>query len=191
MSQLIKLVLVLLRWWAETHSQRSQSKARAGTGTGGGSRVLRLSWLIAELSVTLLCEEVGAEKTDKHVLFFIIPIDLIQLYKKSKHFTYNRCDRTAAAVGLANEEGEEGPLLGGQRCGSGLASRMGRAGVCVIPLSVPPSSLGLSGLWQHLSALPSLFSPCMAGFVYLGRGYIPHLALPNSQGCISIMTSVL
>lgn len=34
----VKLVLVLLRWWVETHSQGSQSKARAVTGWG--SKVL-------------------------------------------------------------------------------------------------------------------------------------------------------
>lgn len=49
--------------------------------------------------------------------------------------------------GVANEDREEGPVLGGQRCRSGLASIIGRARVWVIPLSVPPSSLGLLGLW--------------------------------------------
>lgn len=109
----VKLILVLLRWWAETHSQGSQSKARADTGWGSrvlwggvgtgegrersrrGWKMLHLSsyWLIAGLLVTLLCEKVGAERTNRYMFFFLIPIYLIQLYRKRKNFTYNCCSR--------------------------------------------------------------------------------------------------
>lgn len=58
----------------------------------------------------------------------------------------------------------------------------------MILLSVPPSSLGLSGLWLHLPVLPSQFSPCMGGFTRLGHGCVLYLALPSSQGCIPILT---
>lgn len=91
--QFVGLVLLLLRCWAEIHSQGRQIKARADTGWGnkvlrrredrrgqggkwrlGKLLYLSLAWLTAEVSVTLLREKAGAEKTDRQ-MFFIIPFD--------------------------------------------------------------------------------------------------------------------
>lgn len=56
-------------------------KSEDRRGQGGkrvGSRkllYLSLAWLIAEVSITFLCEKAGAEKTHRHMFFFTIPFD--------------------------------------------------------------------------------------------------------------------
>lgn len=110
--QLVKLVLVC--WGGKLKPTPKRVKVRLGLTQGGDARCcgsgwgqerawreavvgrkmlhLSLPWFIVVMSVTFLCQKVGAEKTGRH-MFFAIPIYLIQLYRKRKHFIYNCCSK--------------------------------------------------------------------------------------------------
>lgn len=130
----VKLVLVLLRWWVEMHSQGNQSKARAVTGwgskvlVGGGVRIregregsrkglgdvvsgftLAHCWGVSHLSVWE-----GWSRKDRQAQFFTVPIYLIQLYRKKS--TLHTIAAAEKMWGMATEGGEGGFVLGRQRC---------------------------------------------------------------------------
>lgn len=56
---------------------RSEDRKGQGGKWVGSRNLLNLSsaWLIAEVSVTFLCEKAGAENTDRYMFSFTIPFD--------------------------------------------------------------------------------------------------------------------
>lgn len=84
-----------------------QGEGRTGEGREGSGWLRKLcylgtAWLIAEVSVTFLCEKAGEEKTDRHMFFFTILFDPAVQGKKT---LYIHLLQQKKSWGLENEEG--------------------------------------------------------------------------------------
>lgn len=197
--QLIKLVLVC--WGGKLKPTPKRVKVRLGLTQGGDARCcgsgwgqerawreavvgrkmlhLSLPWFIAVMSVTFLCQKVGAEKTGRHHFLQFQSTWFNCTGKENTLYT------TAAAKkmwGMTNEEEERGLILGGQRSKSGLAYRQEPECEWFLCSSI------IRRIWLHLPVLLPLFPPSMEGFTPLGYSYILQLTLPSSQSCTPIVT---